>query len=206
MCESVLCLFRLPALFVCHFEPINNPSWSSSKGIINLTLSFYFELLFSHKMTLRAGQTLFSFNFVVWVWWQTKTWLVLCNLLVKCARDYIPEKDPRRGCSGHDDSCAIVQTLFGLAELSKSRIYPQYDTEPANLSWGIRKSPELMWFMGSQRSPHFSVSYLKVEWIQHVLFILSCLLLCLCYGSLTEKEPGRSGYLCFQSRYYKCKS
>lgn len=42
--------------------------------------------------------------------------------------------DSRRGCGGHEDSCAIVQSLFGLAGLSASRIYPQYDTEPTNLS------------------------------------------------------------------------
>lgn len=91
--------------------------------------------------------------------------------------------DSRRGCGGHEDSCAIVQSLFGLAGLS--RIYPQYDTEPTNLSWGIR-GPAHVWFMGSQQSPHFSIStnglsgpqcmcfcfHLKVELIQWVLFFI----------------------------------
>lgn len=60
--------------------------------------------------------------------------VVLCNLLVKRVWERDPGAGPRRGCRGHDDSCAVVDSLFGLAELSKSRIYPQYDTEPANLS------------------------------------------------------------------------
>lgn len=70
-CESVLCLFRLPALFVCWFEPINNPSLRSSVSVINLLLYFHSQLLFSHKLTSGGGRKHFSsFDFVVWVWWQ----------------------------------------------------------------------------------------------------------------------------------------
>lgn len=68
------------------------------------------------------------------------------------------KRGPRRGRGGHGDFCAAVQPLFGLAEPSKSRIYPQSDTEPANLSRGITKSPEWTCFHGSQRSPRVSVS------------------------------------------------
>lgn len=63
----------------------------------------------------------------------------------------------RQGPRGHAKFSAIVQALFGLAELLESRIWPQRSTEPTNLSSGIRKSPQRAWFMGSQRSLHISL-------------------------------------------------
>lgn len=46
-----------------------------------------------------------------------------------------------RGPRGHAKFSAIVQALLGLAEVLESRIWPQRNTEPTNLSSGIRKSP-----------------------------------------------------------------
>lgn len=82
--------------------------------------------------------------------------VTLCSLLLKCVRDRNPEACSRQGQRGHNNSSAVVQPLFGLAELSKSRIWPQRNAEPTNLSRGIRKSPQHMWFMGSQQSLHIS--------------------------------------------------
>lgn len=67
-----------------------------------------------------------------------------------------PEACSRQGQRSHNNSSAIVQPLFGLAELSKFRIWPQRNAEPTNLSRGIRKSPQHMRFMGSQQSLHIS--------------------------------------------------
>lgn len=55
----------------------------------------------------------------------------------------------RQGQRGHKNFSAIVQPLFGLAELSKSRIWPQHNAKPTNLSRGIRKRPQHMRFTGS---------------------------------------------------------
>lgn len=67
-----------------------------------------------------------------------------------------PEACSRQGQRSHNNSSAIVQPLFGLAELSKFRIWPQRNAEPTNLSRGIRKSPKHMRFMGSEQSLHIS--------------------------------------------------
>lgn len=69
MRESVLCLVWHPALFGFRFEPINNPSLSSSVSVS--LIRFHPQLLFSHKLTSGGGQKHFySFDFAVWVWWK----------------------------------------------------------------------------------------------------------------------------------------
>lgn len=67
-----------------------------------------------------------------------------------------PEAYSRQGQRGHNNSSAIVRPLFGLAGLSKSRIWPKCNSEPTNLSRGIRKTPQCMRFKGSRQSLRIS--------------------------------------------------
>lgn len=143
--SSVLRLFGLPALFVCCFEALFS-SW---------------VVIFTPADLQRWTNAFFFVRFCRFWFGGTNQEVAeepFRGGTLQFAGSKTQKRGPRRGHGGHSDSCAAVQPLFGLAEPSKSRIYPQSDTEPANLSRGIRKGPEWTCFLGSQRSPPVSVS------------------------------------------------
>lgn len=91
--------------------------------------------------------------------------VALRTLLVNRARDRNPDgvggvmTTPQPRCAHY------------LVWLNSCRpgVWPQHNTEPTDLSRGIRKSPQHMWFMGSQRSLHIS-SYPQTAWATLAVF------------------------------------
>lgn len=102
-------------LFGRHIEPIKSLSLSSSLGVIRLRPCFDSQLLFSQRGHFS------SFDFAVWKVAEKPFQSATLQFAGK-AGSVIQKRAPRWGSRGHDDSCAVVDSLFGLAELSKSRI------------------------------------------------------------------------------------
>ncbi len=135
------------------------------------------------------------------------------------------EARSRQGQRGRNNSSAIVQSLFGLAELSKSRIWPQHNTEPTNLSRGVRKSPQHSRFTGSRQSLRISshpvtacatqcffhrswcfiYSYILLFFHSRVAFLTSGCLLCLStlmevtevWWRAKQTKPGYCASICY---------
>lgn len=110
-----------------HFITINVSSRRTDKHLASL--SFLFAVF-----TWTWMRAFPSINFIILVWCQRLAngqWRAIwCGIgqgdtKVKCVWDHNPEACFRQGHRGHNNSSAIVQPLFGLAELLKSRIWPQ---------------------------------------------------------------------------------
>lgn len=101
-------------------------------------------------------------------WRQSHVKVALCALLLNRVRDYNP--DGVRGVMTTPQPWCM-HYLVWLNSCSPG-VWPQHNTEPTDLSRGIRKSPQHMWFMGSQPSLHIS-SYPQTAWATLSVFFPS---------------------------------
>lgn len=124
----------------------------------NIWLCFVFlpKLVYENKSSLVAAPG---------EWRQSHVKVALCTLLLNRVRDYNPDgvggvmTTPQPWC---------MHYLVWLNSCSPG-VWPQHNIEPTDLSRGIRKSPQHMWFMGSQPSLHIS-SYPQTAWATLFLF------------------------------------